>query len=252
MSLSLTTGSSLNVYASYSDEDTLNDEVFSDGNSTISNEYDNPKLFDSELDSQDNFTDQMQNTEILPEVAEDTFGINADAQAIMVQINNKVQQLLVNTSNSEYPLLEYEDPVNITADFSQSAEGVVQAFFHQYGDLSSKNRVWRMKYEEVLVDLLSDESFLKRYKDARRGELEDFTYSILGEIADESTGILSSFTGNAIKIERASLQDRLKNTLVDDTEKIYILALLEDNTTDENLRQACKNCMSPFQLQWIQ
>lgn len=45
MSLSLTTGSSLNVYASYSDEDTLNDEVFSDGNSTISNEYDNPKLF---------------------------------------------------------------------------------------------------------------------------------------------------------------------------------------------------------------
>lgn len=64
MSLSLTTGSSLNVYASYSDEDTLNDEVFSDGNSTISNEYDNPKLFDSELDSQDNFTDQMQNTEI--------------------------------------------------------------------------------------------------------------------------------------------------------------------------------------------
>ena len=41
MSLSLTTGSSLNVYASYSDEDTLNDEVFSDGNSTISNEYDN-------------------------------------------------------------------------------------------------------------------------------------------------------------------------------------------------------------------
>lgn len=60
MSLSLTTGSSLNVYASYSDEDTLNDEVFSDGNSTISNEYDNPKLFDSELDSQDNFTDQMQ------------------------------------------------------------------------------------------------------------------------------------------------------------------------------------------------
>ena len=91
-------------------------------------------------------------------------------------------------------MLEYEDPVNITADFSQSAEGVVQAFFHQYGDLSSKNRVWRMKYEEVLVDLLSDESFLKRYKDARRGELEDFTYSILGEIADESTGILSSFT----------------------------------------------------------
>lgn len=246
MSLSLTTGSSLNVYASYSDEDTLNDEVFSDGNSTISNEYDNPKLFDSELDSQDNFTDQMQNTEILPEVAEDTFGINADAQAIMVQINNKVQQLLVNTSNSEYPLLEYEDPVNITADFSQSAEGVVQAFFHQYGDLSSKNRVWRMKYEEVLVDLLSDESFLKRYKDARRGELEDFTYSILGEIADESTGILSSFTGNAIKIERASLQNRLKNTLVDDTEKIYILALLEDNTTDENLRQACKNCMSHY------
>ena len=157
MSLSLTTGSSLNVYASYSDEDTLNDEVFSDGNSTISNEYDNPKLFDSELDSQDNFTDQMQNTEILPEVAEDTFGINADAQAIMVQINNKVQQLLVNTSNSEYPLLEYEDPVNITADFSQSA---VELSFHQYGEICPAERdVARMKYEEVLIDLTSNGHF---------------------------------------------------------------------------------------------
>ena len=171
---------------------------------------------------------------------------NITFQESSSQINSEVKKLLSNTNNSGRPLSEYDDPINITVDFSQSAEGVVQNFFRQYGSISSKNRVWRMKYEEVLVDLLSDDSFLKLYKDARIGDLEDFAYSMLGEIADESSETMTSVAGKIVKIERATLQDMLKAQIVNDTEKIYILSIIEEYADDKNLKTACKNCMSHY------
>lgn len=162
------------------------------------------------------------------------------------QIKTVVTKLLNNIGNSGRPLSEYNDPVNIAADFSQSPEGVVQAFMRQYGSVSGKNRIWRMKYEEVLVDLLSDESFLKSYNEARKGDLEDFVYSALGEIAEEGSEILTSAAGKLVKIQRSTLQDMLKAQITADTEKICILDVIQKNTDDKNLKDACKNCMHHY------
>ena len=240
-------GSTVNTYASFSDGDFSNEDSFSEEFFAPNDEdiYDSPVLFDNEPEYQEEFTDEAQATGTQPE-PDEMVENNIAFQETESQIASQVKKLLTNTNSSGRPLSEYNDPINITADFSQSAEGVVQNFFRQYGNISSKNRVWRMKYEEVLVDLLSDESFIKLYKDARLGDLEDFTYSILGEIADESSEALTSAAGKIVKIQRSTLQDMIKAQIANDTEKIYILTIIEDHTDDKNLKTACKNCMSHY------
>ena len=124
---SLVIGSTVNTYASFSDGDFSNEDSFSEEFFAPNDEdiYDSPVLFDNEPEYQEEFTDEAQATGTQPE-PDEMVENNIAFQETESQIASQVKKLLTNTNSSGRPLSEYNDPINITADFSQSAEGVVQ------------------------------------------------------------------------------------------------------------------------------
>ena len=54
------------------------------------------------------------------------------------KIYDDVKWLMLNTDYASYPLLEYDDPVNLAAGFSKTPGGVLQTFIKTYGDINTK------------------------------------------------------------------------------------------------------------------
>lgn len=152
------------------------------------------------------------------------------------KIYDDVKWLMLNTDYASYPLLEYDDPVNLAAGFSKTPGGVLQAFIKTYGDINTKNKLWEQEYEEILIDLLADNSIRKRITDAWDEDLasivSEFEEEIDTEVLDKLSFSMSAFT------------DSIRNDIKKDVSKILILSSIADNTDDRNLRKACQICMA--------
>ena len=159
-------------------------------------------------------------------------------------IYKKVQNLLINTNYSSYPLLEYDDPVNLAVGFSETPGGVFQAFVKTYGDINTKNNLWEQEYEEVLITLLADDTLTKKLIEGWDKDLSDLTTEFLEKVTKEAISDFSSSTGNAINISLGIFTDAVRNQIKQDIGNILILSELADNTDDKNLQKACQVCMS--------
>lgn len=174
----------------------------------------------------------------------DSVGVESEEEADAGQmryvnkskIYNDVKWLMLNTDYASYPLLEYDDPVNLAAGFSKTPGGVLQAFIKTYGDINTKNKLWEQEYEEILIDLLADNSIRKRITDAWDEDLasivSEFEEEIDTEVLDKLSFSMSTFT------------DSIRNDIKKDVSKILILSSIADNTDDRNLRKACQICMA--------
>lgn len=159
-------------------------------------------------------------------------------------IRKKVQNLLINSNYSSYPLLEYDDPVNLAVGFSETPGGVFQAFVKTYGDINTKNNLWEQEYEEVLITLLADDTLTKKLIEGWDKDLSDLTTEFLEKVTKEAISDFSSSTGNAINISLGIFTDAVRNQIKRDIGNILILSELADNTDDKNLQKACQVCMS--------
>lgn len=174
----------------------------------------------------------------------DSVGVESEEEADAGQmryvnkskIYDDVKWLMLNTDYASYPLLEYDDPVNLAAGFSKTPGGVLQAFIKTYGDINTKNKLWEQEYEEILIDLLADNSIRKRITDAWDEDLasivSEFEEKIDTEVLDKLSFSMSAFT------------DSIRNDIKKDVSKILILSSIADNTDDRNLRKACQICMA--------
>ena len=174
----------------------------------------------------------------------DSVGVESEEEADAGQmryvnkskIYDDVKWLMLNTDYASYPLLEYDDPVNLAAGFSKTPGGVLQAFIKTYGDINTKNKLWEQEYEEILIDLLADNSIRKRITDAWDEDLasivSEFEEEIDTEVLDKLSFSMSAFT------------DSIRNDIKKDVSKILILSSIADNTDDRNLRKACQICMA--------
>lgn len=174
----------------------------------------------------------------------DSVGVESEEEADAGQmryvnkskIYDDVKWLMLNTDYASYPLLEYDDPVNLAAGFSKTPGGVLQAFIKTYGDINTKNKLWEQEYEEILIDLLADNSIRKRITDAWDEDLasivSEFEEEIDTEVLDKLSFSMSAFT------------DSIRNDIKKDVSKILILSSIADNTDDRNLRKDCQICMA--------
>lgn len=174
----------------------------------------------------------------------DSVGVESEEEADAGQmryvnkskIYDDVKWLMLNTDYASYPLLEYDDPVNLAAGFSKTPGGVLQAFIKTYGDINTKNKLWEQEYEEILIDLLADNSIRKRITDAWDEDLasivSEFEEEIDTEVLDKLSFSMSAFT------------DSIRNDIKKDVSKILILSSIADNTDDRNLRKTCQICMA--------
>lgn len=174
----------------------------------------------------------------------DSVGVESEEEADAGQmryvnkskIYDDVKWLMLNTDYASYPLLEYDDPVNLAAGFSKTPGGVLQAFIKTYGDINTKNKLWEQEYEEIPIDLLADNSIRKRITDAWDEDLasivSEFEEEIDTEVLDKLSFSMSTFT------------DSIRNDIKKDVSKILILSSIADNTDDRNLRKACQICMA--------
>lgn len=174
----------------------------------------------------------------------DSVGVESEEEADAGQmryvnkskIYDDVKWLMLNTDYASYPLLEYDDPVNLAAGFSKTPGGVLQAFIKTYGDINTKNKLWEQEYEEIPIDLLADNSIRKRITDAWDEDLasivSEFEEEIDTEVLDKLSFSMSAFT------------DSIRNDIKKDVSKILILSSIADNTDDRNLRKACQICMA--------
>ena len=221
------------------------DAVFDDGETAAedtdglvaeSNNTDMSDVSEENHDTTDSFTD------------DDVFEANADAEfsdsvdiesleeadAGQMRYVNKskiyddVKWLMLNTDYASYPLLEYDDPVNLAAGFSKTPGGVLQTFIKTYGDINTKNNLWEQEYEEILIDLLADNSMLKGITDVwdedLAGIVSDLEYEVLSKTSDTMNIYIVGFT------------DSIRNDIKDDVGKILVLSSIADNTDDKNLK----------------
>lgn len=237
------------------------DAVFDDGETAAedtdglvaeSNNTDMSDVSEENHDTTDSFTD------------DDVFEANADAEfsdsvdiesleeadAGQMRYVNKskiyddVKWLMLNTDYASYPLLEYDDPVNLAVGFSETPGGAFQAFVKTYGDINTKNNLWEQEYEEVLVTLLADDTLNKKLIEGWDEDLSDLTTEFLEKATSDAISDFSSSTGNAINISLAIFTDAVRNQIKQDIGNILILSELADNTDDKNLQKACQVCMS--------
>ena len=206
-----------------------------DGLVTESNNTDMYDVSEEDCNTTDSFTDDE---------FSDSVGVESEEEADAGQmryvnkskIYDDVKWLMLNTDYASYPLLEYDDPVNLAAGFSKTPGGVLQAFIKTYGDINTKNKLWEQEYEEILIDLLADNSIRKRITDAWDEDLasivSEFEEEIDTEVLDKLSFSMSAFT------------DSIRNDIKKDVSKILILASIADNTDDRNLRKACQICMA--------
>ena len=206
-----------------------------DGLVTESNTTDMYDVSEEDCNTTDSFTDDE---------FSDSVGVESEEEADAGQmryvnkskIYDDVKWLMLNTDYASYPLLEYDDPVNLAAGFSKTPGGVLQAFIKTYGDINTKNKLWEQEYEEILIDLLADNSIRKRITDAWDEDLasivSEFEEEIDTEVLDKLSFSMSAFT------------DSIRNDIKKDVSKILILSSIADNTDDRNLRKACQICMA--------
>lgn len=206
-----------------------------DGLVTESNNTDMYDVSEEDCNTIDSFTDDE---------FSDSVGVESEEEADAGQmryvnkskIYDDVKWLMLNTDYASYPLLEYDDPVNLAAGFSKTPGGVLQAFIKTYGDINTKNKLWEQEYEEILIDLLADNSIRKRITDAWDEDLasivSEFEEEIDTEVLDKLSFSMSAFT------------DSIRNDIKKDVSKILILSSIADNTDDRNLRKACQICMA--------
>lgn len=206
-----------------------------DGLVTESNNTDMYDVSEEDCNTTDSFTDDE---------FSDSVGVESEEEADAGQmryvnkskIYDDVKWLMLNTDYASYPLLEYDDPVNLAAGFSKTPGGVLQAFIKTYGDINTKNKLWEQEYEEILIDLLADNSIRKRITDAWDEDLasivSEFEEEIDTEVLDKLSFSMSTFT------------DSIRNDIKKDVSKILILSSIADNTDDRNLRKACQICMA--------
>lgn len=206
-----------------------------DGLVTESNNTDMYDVSEEDCNTTDSFTDDE---------FSDSVGVESEEEADAGQmryvnkskIYDDVKWLMLNTDYASYPLLEYDDPVNLAAGFSKTPGGVLQAFIKTYGDINTKNKLWEQEYEEILIDLLADNSIRKRITDAWDEDLasivSEFEEEIDTEVLDKLSFSMSAFT------------DSIRNDIKKDVSKILILSFIADNTDDRNLRKACQICMA--------
>lgn len=206
-----------------------------DGLVTESNNTDMYDVSEEDCNTTDSFTDDE---------FSDSVGVESEEEADAGQmryvnkskIYDDVKWLMLNTDYASYPLLEYDDPVNLAAGFSKTPGGVLQAFIKTYGDINTKNKLWEQEYEEILIDLLADNSIRKRITDAWDEDLasivSEFEEEIDTEVLDKLSFSMSAFT------------DSIRNDIKKDVSKILILSSIADNTDDRNLRKACQICMA--------
>lgn len=206
-----------------------------DGLVTESNNTDMYDVSEEDCNTTNSFTDDE---------FSDSVGVESEEEADAGQmryvnkskIYDDVKWLMLNTDYASYPLLEYDDPVNLAAGFSKTPGGVLQAFIKTYGDINTKNKLWEQEYEEILIDLLADNSIRKRITDAWDEDLasivSEFEEEIDTEVLDKLSFSMSAFT------------DSIRNDIKKDVSKILILSSIADNTDDRNLRKACQICMA--------
>lgn len=206
-----------------------------DGLVTESNNTDMNDVSEEDCNTTDSFTDDE---------FSDSVGVESEEEADAGQmryvnkskIYDDVKWLMLNTDYASCPLLEYDDPVNLAAGFSKTPGGVLQAFIKTYGDINTKNKLWEQEYEEILIDLLADNSIRKRITDAWDEDLasivSEFEEEIDTEVLDKLSFSMSAFT------------DSIRNDIKKDVSKILILSSIADNTDDRNLRKACQICMA--------
>lgn len=106
------------------------------------------------------------------------------------EIYNAVQKLLANTSDSHYPLLEYDDPVKLAASFSNTPGGVLQMFIKMYGDIKLNSTLCKEEYEEVLIGLLAKDSVKKTIIDVWDDDLNDIVSGLELDVVSDAADVL--------------------------------------------------------------
>ena len=152
------------------------------------------------------------------------------------EIYNAVQKLLANTSDSHYPLLEYDDPVKLAASFSNTPGGVLQMFIKMYGDIKLNSTLCKEEYEEVLIGLLAKDSVKKTIIDVWDDDLNDIVSGLELDVVSDAADVLD--------IPIGYLTDMVRNDIKYDIGKILVLSSIADNTADKDLKKACQICMS--------
>ena len=72
--------------------------------------------------------------------------------------------LLSNMGPLSNPLIEYSDPIVLAEDYSSNIQGQVELFLENWAldsIVTTKSEIWEKAYEDVLLDVLSDESVLE-------------------------------------------------------------------------------------------
>ena len=141
------------------------DAVFDDGEASAEDmdglipESDSTDMSDvSEEDH--NTTDSFTDDDVFEDNSEfsDSVDIKSEEEADAGQmryvnkskIYDDVKWLMLNTDYASYPLLEYDDPVNLAAGFSKTPGGVLQTFIKSYGDINTKNNLWEQEYLSLI------------------------------------------------------------------------------------------------------
>ena len=215
------------------------DGLITESDSTDTSDVSEEDYYTTDLFTDDGVFEANADTEF-----SDSVDIESDEEADTGQtryvnkskIYDDVKWLMLNTDYASYPLLEYDDPVNLAAGFSKTPGGVLQAFIKTYGDINTKNNLWEQEYEEILIDLLADNSMLKGITDVwdedLAGIVSDLEYEVLSSISDTMNIYIAGFT------------DSVRNNIKDDIGKILVLSSIAVNTDDKNLRKACQVCMA--------
>lgn len=210
---------------------------------TEPNNTDISDVSEEDHDTTDSFTDNVFEDKADAEFS-DSVDIESEEEADAGQmryvnkskIYDDVKWLMLNTDYASYPLLEYDDPAKLATGFSETPGGVLQTFIKTYGDINTKNNLWEQEYEEILIDLLEDNSMLKGITDVwdedLAGIVSDLEYEVLSSISDTMNIYIVGFT------------DSVRNDIKDDVGKILVLSSIADNTDDKNLKKACQVCMA--------
>ncbi len=163
-----------------------------------------------------------------------------DGNNVFLDKQLKLMQLLKRTSYNGYPLVEYNDPINLCNGYLDTLqiEATISTDVRQDG--LSMDDYWISSYERCLDNLLNDENTVMEMIDMLEmgSALKEFQENIEGLFPnlDDDSGI---DIADILGLTEASMKYSLKYYC---GAEIIICKIIQ-NTTDENLRKACQKVM---------
>lgn len=152
-------------------------------------------------------------------------------------INLDMTEFMKRTQFSKYPLLEYNDPINLCKDYE--TELIIKIGVNIYGNTYTKKRLFKSAYKSALLDLLNTENidylnYIESATDATEF-LEKLSESL--EIPCEKYNISAS---DIMKVTNEILKEKLINSF----NTSFILAKISINTEDKWLKETCEDIIN--------